>query len=323
MYYSNVLPAPKIDGFDGHYLYNGGRSYFCAIVPYYENAHQSDIICFYINGIATGVCFPLGRLSRLGSHCTIKLSFTLFESYIGQQCKLSYTVKSGSVLTPSESLRVTYTGETGPYQNALYDRCLVYSSFGISSENIIHHRNYSGDYSDYGNEAVYDCDDVNANNTVTCSTISNYKNTPDGQTGLYVVIQGSNDTAGGVRIGSEVSLSMRIDSCGGPEDTFDPQIMEPYPDDPNTGQLVFPIPYYGLEQIYRNGYCKTSNGYSFGYGQLKFMYSTSDGRTSSLWQGRIFTCGPGYTSPPFEEGDPECPNIEGIHGHIVCPGCGF
>ncbi|MEX0444974.1 hypothetical protein [Xenorhabdus sp. SGI246] len=310
MYDNNLLLAPIINGYDGHYLYNGNNSYFCVIIPAYEYAHDTDTICFYVNGHSTGDCFVLGDVTLLDTRCTKRLSFTIFE--IGNTCEFSYSVtRNDGSMQNSESLSVFYSGQTGPYQNAEYDPCLVYSSFGIDHANIIHQHDND------------DCSNVNVNNVVNCYTLSNYQNTQDGQTGLYVVIQGSNDTPGGVRMGSAVSLNASVDFCLRLDTTLGPKIMEPYPHDPNIGRVVFCLDYRELEGFCRNWYCKTSDGQSFGYSKLTFTYSTEDGRTSSPWSGRIFTCGPGYTSPPFEAGKPECPDITfgPNHGHINCPRC--
>ncbi|AYA41765.1 hypothetical protein HZS38_15625 [Xenorhabdus nematophila] len=98
----------------------------------------------------------------------------------------------------SDPLELTYTGESYPAPT-YYDKCVVYSSFGVDDSNII---------DDFDNT---DCVDIEMNNIVTCRNMSNYSNNQD-DAGLFVKITGTNDPNDKTKpsLGAKIRLHLQI-----------------------------------------------------------------------------------------------------------------
>ncbi|PHM71213.1 hypothetical protein [Xenorhabdus sp. KJ12.1] len=179
------------------------------------------------------------------------------------------------------------------------DRIVVYSSFGVSPDNIV--EQYPAVC---GNETVH--------NVINCYTLSNYKNNPlpPGSTddadraGLFVVVN-TNRLAPS---DSSVTLVMNIAACYNVSRNYGPIYMPPGSDN-----VTFSIPYYDVTGIFNRGDCRINGGSPFGYGSITFQFYSDVINSLSIppWQGRIITCGSAYqgcSGPGCPDHSYDCPD---------------
>ncbi|CDL87532.1 hypothetical protein [Xenorhabdus cabanillasii] len=214
------LLEPEIIGFSGGYLKSDGNSKFKAMINDIYDIINGAYILFFVNGKYTRMSIPFSEAG--GFH----LPYAIFGNK--KSSDFSYVVirETGDIYPyKSRPLTLTYMREPNePWSEVdrIYDSCVVYSSAGISSENIIEH------YTDVYNDTI------------------SYPNEDDA--GLFVTIMGTNDPndTSKVVFGSEVTLNLYINSRTGNFNWSCTKTMLSM-SNRNTATLIFPIPRELLE----------------------------------------------------------------------------
>jgi hypothetical protein len=260
------LKSPIIIEENNDILYNNGSySTFTIIIPQYDNALWSDTIFFFINGKMVDKPHLLLNPSLLGTPF-IKLPYSIF-SEDNEEVNFSYNIiKESASRVISNPISFTYTKNIIP-ENDAYEKCKVYSSYGVKEINLI-----------------------TESNIVNCRTISNYKNNHN-QAGLFVKITGTNDynDKNKVPLGSEVTIKLHINSKNKIVDkSFGPKKMPlTVGSDSVTNHVIIGIP-----QMYLVGNDSFNND---DHGKIYFSYSVvinSEKITSKKWKGKIDTVPP-------------------------------
>ncbi|MDE1483608.1 hypothetical protein [Xenorhabdus bovienii] len=267
-----LLPAPKIDGFNGGDLNTGGSTTFYVEVPSYEDAQIGDVIHFLVDRADHHYVHTLQDLSKLGNYF-IFLPFSMLPK--GVACKFSYlVVHPDNTKNYSEPLELTFTGESWP-PATFYDACVVYSSLGTDNPNNIVEQ-----------ADPVDCADIEQDSIINCNTIKKYKDNKN-DSGLFIQITGTNDISDKTKppLGGHITLTLSI--------TSNPRVVHHsfsgyIPSQPGADGTTA-VTTIGIDHKWLTGCGKYENCQT---GLITFTYSvTSDNQTaySSTWKGRIDT----------------------------------
>ncbi|MCP9266579.1 hypothetical protein M5U04_00305 [Xenorhabdus sp. XENO-1] len=271
----DYLAAPGIEGYDnGGELTNHGQTSFLIDIPPYPGAQKGDMIKMRINNVSTIYEYPLLQLSELGNYSSFSMPYFAFT--VGAVSTFSYVVfRQGRDTLYSRSLTLTYTGESWP-EPVYYDKCVVYSSFGVNEPNNI-----------IEEADPKDCEHATSHNTVNCKAISKSHDLDD--PALFVQITGTNDITDKTKppLGSMVDLTLHIKS--NPRTvtkTYSKQIPSVAGSDGQTATTTINIARKYVRDCHEFKDCTA--------GRIEFSYQVrSENTHSQTWVGRIDTASTG------------------------------
>ncbi|WP_340616149.1 hypothetical protein [Xenorhabdus entomophaga] len=267
--YLNSIGMPSIEGNTPEGLTaHTTDPYFLVSVSSYDGVENGDVILFFVNSEFTGQVVTIEDKEKQLDQYSIRLPYAIFKQ--GEKSEFSYTaVKLNGKSLYSEPIPVTYLGgipyEANPNVDRSYEHCLVHTSIGVDSDNIIP-----------------------THNGVAYASIMQY---PDRkQNGLFVEIARSNAhdpklTVNPVPLSvTDFTLNMYIDS---PNRNViftyhTPITLDDIGGDGNKNSIFFHVPYMDLAGIEYGG---LSFDYQF-YLDEKLQYSV-------VWNGYIDT----YAAP--------------------------
>ncbi|MBD2796869.1 hypothetical protein ID856_10025 [Xenorhabdus sp. 18] len=219
------LIVPEIFNFHGEDLKSDGESKFTIGIVKYADFKPGDHILFFVNDIYTKVSIQVKHEDDLTA---IDLPYCIFNK--SELSRFSYSIIRSGYMAASQVKDLIYHGN--PYNkpwtdvNRTYDTCIVYNSVGVSDENIVEQWSY-----------------------VNSTEISNYRNNPPDNAGLFVQITGEKDAEdnGKVPLGSTIYLNLYINSSSRTVTHTFENTMPFIPDSSdNTAKVIFNIPHHFL-----------------------------------------------------------------------------
>ncbi|MBD2786277.1 hypothetical protein ID858_06830 [Xenorhabdus sp. DI] len=219
------LIEPEIFNFHGEDLKSNGKSKFTIGIVKYADFKPGDHILFFVNDIYTKISIQVENEDDLNA---IDLPYCIFNK--NELSRFSYLRISSEYMAASQVMDLIYHGN--PYNkpwtdvNRTYDTCIVYNSVGVSDENIVEQWSY-----------------------VNSTEISNYRNNPPDNAGLFVQITGEKDAEdnGKVPLGSTIYLNLYINSSSRTVTHTFENTMPFIPDSSdNTAKVIFNIPHHFL-----------------------------------------------------------------------------
>ncbi|MGJ0624476.1 hypothetical protein [Xenorhabdus bovienii] len=260
---SNFMQMPEILNYwTGNLISNGSPNFHILIIPY-ANAAVGDKILFFVNNKYSNHFVTLKDPKKELDSYFIELPYYIFN--YGELSKFHYSLirQNGDMYT-SESLNLTYMGGAiyRPDQSVErnYDACIVHTSLGINSDNIIPNSN-----------------DINYDSIMSYPGSKNK--------GLFIEILGGNNLIGKVPLDSDVTLKIYVSAKNkGFIDSFIGKMPAVVNTDTGLASLIIHIPYEDVVNIrpYDNG---SSGDIYFDYEFLendKIFYGKE-------WRGNIET----------------------------------
>ncbi|PHM69432.1 hypothetical protein [Xenorhabdus kozodoii] len=139
--YLNSIGMPSIEGnttegLTAHTAYPN----FLASISSYDGVENGDVILFFVNGNYSGQFIIITDQKKQLDSYSIVLPYAIFKQ--NETSEFSYTaVKLNGDALYSEPISVTYLGgipyEANPNVKRSYEHCLVHTSIGVDSDNII------------------------------------------------------------------------------------------------------------------------------------------------------------------------------------------